>query len=200
MSILIYSDSALISFFLQSSLENNVLNIKKSESNNLIICESLSSLEKNIYNDIHPMIIIDVDNIGRIDLYRLFHFIELKNGRILIFTKKNEASNGYIAMQKESPFIMSKESSLNKMEKDLYNFIYNPNFFLRKNNFNTAKKTLLTPREMEICSYMFRGMSSKDIAIQLNISVKTVFTHRKNIKTKYKSKNIIDLYMKINRL
>ncbi|WP_425086021.1 helix-turn-helix transcriptional regulator [Yersinia intermedia] len=95
---------------------------------------------------------------------------------------------------------MSKESSLNNMEKDLYNFIYSPNLFVRKNNFNTAKKPLLTPREMEICNYMFRGVSSKDIAMQLNISVKKVFIHKKDIKTKYKSKSIIDLYMKINRL
>lgn len=42
----------------------------------------------------------------------------------------------------------------------------------------------LTKREIEIIQKISEGLSSKDIAIMLCISVKTVETHRKNIKLK----------------
>ncbi len=42
----------------------------------------------------------------------------------------------------------------------------------------------LTPRQIEICSMIQEGMSSKDIASHLNISEQTVVKHRKNIRKK----------------
>ncbi|WP_298235525.1 response regulator transcription factor [uncultured Azohydromonas sp.] len=47
-----------------------------------------------------------------------------------------------------------------------------------------APKPLLTPRESEILSAMARGESSKQIARGLDLSVRTVETHRQNIKRK----------------
>lgn len=47
-----------------------------------------------------------------------------------------------------------------------------------------APKPLLTPRESEILSAMARGESSKQIARALDLSVRTVETHRQNIKRK----------------
>jgi len=39
----------------------------------------------------------------------------------------------------------------------------------------------LTRRENEVCSLMVKGLSSKEIALQLCISAYTVANHRKNI-------------------
>jgi DNA-binding NarL/FixJ family response regulator len=47
-----------------------------------------------------------------------------------------------------------------------------------------APKPLLTPRESEILSALARGESSKQIARALDLSVRTVETHRQNIKRK----------------
>jgi DNA-binding CsgD family transcriptional regulator/PAS domain-containing protein len=42
----------------------------------------------------------------------------------------------------------------------------------------------LTPTETVICSYIIRGLSTKDISDELFISIDTVNTHRKNIRRK----------------
>lgn len=64
------------------------------------------------------------------------------------------------------------------------------NSFLRKNAvyFNT-----LTKREIEILRLMALGHSSEDIAVQLFLSVKTIKTHRRNIKSKLKADNSYDI-------
>ena len=43
---------------------------------------------------------------------------------------------------------------------------------------------MLTPREREILQFLVEGRSNKDIAGQLNLSLYTVETHRKNLQTK----------------
>lgn len=45
---------------------------------------------------------------------------------------------------------------------------------------------VLTPREMEICSFVAKGIGSKDIASSLNISPETVERHRCTIRKKLK--------------
>ncbi|WP_157270084.1 response regulator [Azohydromonas aeria] len=47
-----------------------------------------------------------------------------------------------------------------------------------------APKPILTPRESEILSALARGESSKQIARDLDLSVRTVESHRQNIKRK----------------
>jgi len=47
---------------------------------------------------------------------------------------------------------------------------------------NQAPKPLLTPRESEILTALGRGQSSKQIARELGLSVRTVEAHRQNIK------------------
>lgn len=67
---------------------------------------------------------------------------------------------------------------------------------------HTAKKQLdhavetfaeLTPREHEVMSLMVTGQSNKEIARNLDISVKTVEVHRSRVMQKTESKNIVDL-------
>jgi len=43
----------------------------------------------------------------------------------------------------------------------------------------TEKKINLAPREVEVCNLIKRGLSNKDIADVLNVSLRTVETHRK---------------------
>jgi DNA-binding NarL/FixJ family response regulator len=56
-----------------------------------------------------------------------------------------------------------------------------------------APKPLLTPRESEILSALARGESSKQIARALDLSVRTVETHRQNIKRKLELDTPADL-------
>ena len=55
------------------------------------------------------------------------------------------------------------------------------------------KKGLFTTRELEILNYLARGLTTREIANSLNISLKTVETHRKNLVSKAKVKNTAEL-------
>jgi DNA-binding CsgD family transcriptional regulator len=51
----------------------------------------------------------------------------------------------------------------------------------------------ITPREKEIFRLLIHGKTSHEVATQLNISIETVKTHRKNLLNKTKSDNSIEL-------
>ena len=58
-------------------------------------------------------------------------------------------------------------------------------------------KLLLSERELEITNLVCNGMTSKEIAQQLNLSLHTVETHRKNILRKLNLKKttaLVDFY------
>lgn len=68
---------------------------------------------------------------------------------------------------------------------------------LRKKSFVKNKVIqcikLLTSRELEVMDLVVSGLQNKDIATQLNISVKTVEAHRANTMEKMKANSVIDL-------
>lgn len=51
----------------------------------------------------------------------------------------------------------------------------------------------LTKKELEIASFMVKGLDSQEIADRLFISRNTVFTHRKSIMKKLKAKNVAEV-------
>jgi DNA-binding NarL/FixJ family response regulator len=51
----------------------------------------------------------------------------------------------------------------------------------------------LTPRELEVVHLLAEGKSSKEVAVALNLSVKTVETHRANIMRKLDLHSVADL-------
>jgi DNA-binding CsgD family transcriptional regulator len=55
-------------------------------------------------------------------------------------------------------------------------------------------KNLLTDREKEILKLVLNESSSKQIASELNLSIRTVDTHRKNIVQKTGCKSLIALF------
>jgi DNA-binding CsgD family transcriptional regulator len=54
----------------------------------------------------------------------------------------------------------------------------------------------VTPKEKEVLSLLAQGLSSKEIASRLFISVHTVESHRKNLRFKFDAKNSSELIMK----
>ena len=55
----------------------------------------------------------------------------------------------------------------------------------------------LTKREKQILRLLFEGVGNKDVAEQLNKSVRTVETHRFNIMKKLAVKNVVELLKKV---
>jgi|LSQX01.3.fsa_nt_gb DNA-binding NarL/FixJ family response regulator len=64
------------------------------------------------------------------------------------------------------------------------------------------REEVLSEREIEVLKLLALGMSNKEIAEKLNISVNTVITHRKNItqKTGIKTVSGLTIYAVINKL
>jgi FixJ family two-component response regulator len=58
----------------------------------------------------------------------------------------------------------------------------------------------LSEREEQIVKQIVTGSSSKDIAQNLNISMETVKTHRKNIHRKLQTHSVIQLILKTEEL
>jgi len=55
----------------------------------------------------------------------------------------------------------------------------------------------LTPKEKEVVRYVIEGYSNKEIADKMNISPRTIETHRANVLNKFNLKNTTELIKKI---
>ncbi len=62
-----------------------------------------------------------------------------------------------------------------------------------KKIFGKKQKEILTPRELEIVRKLCDGFQAKEVAQQLNISVRTVEAHKSNILKKLGFNNIVEL-------
>jgi DNA-binding NarL/FixJ family response regulator len=47
--------------------------------------------------------------------------------------------------------------------------------------FNRRRSEALTPREVEVLRFIARGLTNKEIGVQLDLSVRTIETHRENL-------------------
>jgi DNA-binding NarL/FixJ family response regulator len=62
-----------------------------------------------------------------------------------------------------------------------------------KKLFTTKKEIALTPREIEIIKYLCDGLSAKEVGDKLNVSYRTIETHRNNILQKLGFNNTVEL-------
>jgi DNA-binding CsgD family transcriptional regulator len=67
------------------------------------------------------------------------------------------------------------------------------NLPLPRQDRDLAPMARLTDRELEVFSLIGQGLSTRTIAERLNLSVKTIGTHRERIKVKLRLKNANEL-------
>ncbi|AMO93213.1 bacterial regulatory s, luxR family protein [Collimonas fungivorans] len=100
-----------------------------------------------------------------------------------------EGARGYVL--KESP-IADILAAINAVSLGGTFFPQHLVRFLRRSH-RDSKEASLTERELEILKELVQGKSSKEIASALDLSIRTVETHRKNIRNKIKAESSIDL-------
>lgn len=61
---------------------------------------------------------------------------------------------------------------------------------------NPQKNIFITKREETVLSLIVKGCTTKEIAEQLNISIKTIETHRANLFARFGAKNVVELVKK----
>ena len=102
-------------------------------------------------------------------------------------------ANGYISKNADKKDILNAIKSCMKGEKVTFK---RQNTFIKKSIQNTnksIKEILLTNRERQILKLITQEANNTDIALSLNISKRTVETHKKNIFLKLGATNTIGL-------
>ena len=108
----------------------------------------------------------------------------------------NAGGNGYMLKNsRKEEFISAIDTVLKKkrylsyeLSNNLLNSVINPE--TRADNQN---KVHLTRREIEIIKKIAEEKNNQEIADELNISLRTVETHRRNIMQKLEAKSVISL-------
>jgi DNA-binding NarL/FixJ family response regulator len=66
---------------------------------------------------------------------------------------------------------------------------------LKANNYKDEKEATFTPREIEIINLICQQLTTKEIATQLNVSERTVDSHRNLILQKIDAKNMVGIVL-----
>lgn len=104
--------------------------------------------------------------------------------------------DGYIHKDIEEHELLTGITKINKGEKFYSVEISN---LLISNIYNKPQHGLpfLTNREKQVVKYLMDGFSSKEIAARLNISPRTIETHRANVLSKFDLRNTTELVKRI---
>ncbi len=127
--------------------------------------------------------------------------------KILILTANSTETNIVETIKSGANGFLSKESSRDEFIKalnyiargeDYYgesisNIIYKSYTNIIKGSNKSKEDKILTDRELDIMKAFSEGLSFKEIADKLNISARTVETHRNNILQKLELKNTIEM-------
>tara|TARA_R100000935_G_scaffold34660_1_gene55309 strand:- start:1644 stop:2402 length:759 start_codon:yes stop_codon:yes gene_type:complete len=131
------------------------------------------------------------------------HFATEKEARIWITeTKPKPITNNKITILFEG--IDEEGNSIIKIKRpsgDISNTIKSFGSLIEENNFiktNIVKYTQLTKREKEILVIFSKGMRHQEVADKLFISVQTLRTHWKNIKSKLEIKSMAEVIKYVN--
>lgn len=179
--------------------------------NSPIIREGIQALLTNIERVNTVTFVASLDELEGLIKYPFESIILINPSFILTNTNQFNQLKSKIEQTKWIGIIYSHfpVSILNKLdgEIDIYDSRKNFSSKLTKwietdGNDNYTNKETLTDREIDVLKLLAEGFSNKEIADNLNISVNTVITHRKNIsqKTGIKSVSGLTIYAVVQKL
>lgn len=143
--------------------------------------------------DQHFLLIDDhqklLGNIGFADEISERLWIELLAGLDVVSTTKK-------TIQNEIVDIIKKEFYLNLVDPQHVPLVRKPDRMIAE--FISKRAIQLTPREQVCLSFLLAGNLPKQIAVKMNISIRTIEYHLSNIKRKCKCRNTLQLVSKVN--
>ncbi len=105
----------------------------------------------------------------------------------------NAGANGYLPKDTSMNELLEAIQSIYKGENYFNKDISNTILKSLVNKSSSTKNETLTSREIEIVGHVVDGLTNKEIADKLYISVRTVDTHKNNVLHKLKLKSSIEL-------
>lgn len=170
----------------------NILNSRQDME--VVVCEYtgkalLEEIEqKNIDLLILDLVLSDVDFFSLIEkIRRINNFVKImvftaETNPLIITSVLNSRVDGFFSKCENLQEIFS---AINTVLNDEMYISENIAKLIEENNFDTSINiTKLTKREKEILYHIARGKTTSEISDNLNISIMTVDTHRKNIRRK----------------
>ncbi|MBU3918027.1 response regulator transcription factor [bacterium] len=183
-----------------------LINLEK----DLTVCGECNNVEGSwkMVNELNPdLVLVDISlkESNGLELIKKINS-ERKNLPVLVLSMHDEAlyaersllagARGYIMKQETSASVINAirsvlEGKIYVSEKITINIL---NFVARKSSTsNKLPVESLTNRELEVFSYIGQGITTKEIAQKLFLSVKTIGTYRERIKQKLNLKNVNEL-------
>lgn len=125
--------------------------------------------------------------------------------KVVILSSHKEEFYVVNALEAEVDGYIHKDVEPQELIKGVHKVLKGDTFFsleisgLLINNLYNRPKGLpfLTPKEKEVIRYLMEGLSSKEIADKMDISPRTIETHRANVLNKFHLKNTTELIKKI---
>lgn len=135
-------------------------------------------------------------------------YIKHVNPRIKVIILSSHKEEFYVvnALEAGVDGYIHKDVDPDELIKGVRKVMQNEKFFsleisslLINNAYSRAKGGIpfLTNKEKEVVSYLMEGFSNKEIADKMDISPRTVETHRANVLNKFNLKNTAELIKKI---
>ncbi|MGM7910984.1 response regulator transcription factor [Yersinia enterocolitica] len=198
-NIIIFSKYDLIRYFF-NEITSEVFNKESDKFDvSITICYSLSEFHESISLVDNARIILDADNLSKLDLLYIFSLInnKTKKSSVFLFIKEKNALNFLGEMRNLLTVFLYKNAPLELLKRMLEDFVLDRQVKKRDLKISSQLKgdCPLTPREKEVMHLILTGISNADIADLLNISHKTASAHRMKIYRKYNVNNLMGLYI-----
>lgn len=198
-NILIVDDHPIVSTDLQALIEHTGEYGKIYVANNIASSRLLLKQE-----DIHIAIIdLELQDANGMELIKYIHQTHIST-KILVYTMHEELWTIRQLMKEDADAIVMKGDNpqevliaLRKIEQGKGYFSQQ---FMRLINSQDTSEISLSNREAEVLEHISNGLSTNDIAQQLNISNNTVEFHRHNLMKKLSANNMAQLVKKAIQL
>lgn len=198
-NILIVDDHPIVSTGLQALIEHT------GEYGKIYVANNIASSRLLLrQKDIHIAIIdLELQDANGMELIKYIHQTHIST-KILVYTMHEELWTIRQLMKEDADAIVMKGDNpqevliaLRKIEQGKGYFSQQ---FMRLINSQDSSEISLSNREAEVLEHISNGLSTNDIAQQLNISNNTVEFHRHNLMKKLSANNMAQLVKKAIQL
>lgn len=182
---------------IKSIVNKNPFYVVKGEAN------SLEQLEAKLHLDTFDIVTLDVEKEGKFNLESISLIQEVSpKTKILVISNEQEKRHIYEVLGRGINHYITKYCREDEIYKALDACRNEEKYYCSKILDIIINKTFgenpqelseLTPRELEIVTLIAQGKMAKEISGMLDVSIHTIYTHRKNIMKKLDISSPVEL-------
>jgi DNA-binding NarL/FixJ family response regulator len=164
-------------------------------------------LEHFLNNHTVDVVVIDYNQNGNFGVESISMVTELQpTTRIVVLSDDDNKRTIYEVLERGISNFVTKKCDEYEIERAIDSSLKNQKYYCSKildiivdKSFGSPEKAggldLLTEREKDILTMFATGKMAKEMASELNISIHTIYTHRKNIMKKLEINSPVELIM-----